>query len=68
MAEYLPDRPKLSEIELDQYLKALVDDQVKYCIDSVMEIYYVVENFVMFVDFRLISFAKQMTVEVEPIP
>jgi DNA-directed RNA polymerase III subunit RPC3 len=30
MAEYLPDRPKLSEIELDQYLKALADDQAHF--------------------------------------
>ena len=28
MAEYLSDKPKLSEEELDQYLKALTDDQV----------------------------------------
>ena len=28
--EYLPGRPKLTERELDQYLKALTDDQVCY--------------------------------------
>lgn len=28
MAEYLPDRPKLSENDLEQYLKTLADDQV----------------------------------------
>ena len=28
MPEYLPDKPRLSEIDLEQYLRALTDDQV----------------------------------------
>ncbi|CAI8030543.1 DNA-directed RNA polymerase III subunit RPC3 [Geodia barretti] len=30
MAEYLPDKPKLSEMDLEHYLKALTDDQAHF--------------------------------------
>ena len=38
MAEYLPERPKLSEVELDQYLKA--DNQVQHALEHIVVVYY----------------------------
>ena len=42
MVEYLPEKPKLTESSLDQYLKALSDDQVPYTLCIYIYIYYIV--------------------------
>ena len=62
MVEYLPERPKLNETELEQYLKAFTDDQVQV---SIYVLHATLPNHVFF--FRLILFIKLMTVVVEAI-